>query len=515
MGTLQRAGAIQGRLCRSSHVLGTNRQAMDPRTGALLGPNTTVAIGTLVPGSGSTLNGLFVSGDGVPTTTYNWPTLAAAPRFGLAYDLTGQQRIVLRGGGGLFFDRPTGNSVFSQVPNPPTFSNVTLRYSQLQSLGSGLTTVAAPTLNVFTLDSGLPSTWTWNGGVQVMLPQNLFLDAAYTGQHSYNLVEDVNINAIDYGSAFLPANQDSTITSSVPGGAAVPADSMRAFRGFGSITQEQPRGWYTSHTMQIALNRRFAKGLAFGFYDTILLQTKGSTGARLQHNPDGSFSERPDQAQADALLGNYVGTRHRLKGNFVWDIPGINNSAKLVKWVTNDWRLSGIWTASSPSTYTIGTSFQSGAGNQNITGSANYGYRTRVIGDPGSGCGSDIYRQFNTGAFAPPLVGSVGLESGADYLRGCFTQSLDLAVQRTIRIGETRRLEFRLDAFNAPNSSYITGRNTTMTVASPTDATISNLPFDTNGNLIATRSQPKNAGFGVASGYQSARTLQAWLRFSF
>ena len=63
----------------------------------------------------------------------------------------------------------------------------------------GLTTEAAPTLNVYQLESGLPSTWTWNAGVQYMLPKETALDFSYTGQHSYNLVEDVNINAIDFG----------------------------------------------------------------------------------------------------------------------------------------------------------------------------------------------------------------------------------------------------------------------------------------------------------------------------
>ena len=295
---------------------------------------------------------------------------------------------------------------------------------------------------------------------------------------------------------------------------------MRAFRGYGSITQEQPRGWDTAHTLQLSITRRFARGLAFGFNDTILLLSKGSTGARLHHNPDGGFFERPDQAQADGLLGNYVGTRHRFKGNFVWDIPGTKGrssaSQTIMRWVTNDWRLSGIWTANTPSTYAIGVSYQNGAGSQNITGSPNYGYRTRIIGDPGSGCNySDIYRQFNTAAFAPPLVGSVGLESGNGYLRGCFYQQLDLAVERSIRLGETRRISIRLDAFNAPNQTHITGRNTNMNVASQSDSSITNLPFDSAGNLIPTRSQPKNAGFGVANGYQGARSLQAWIRFVF
>jgi hypothetical protein len=180
--------------------------------------------------------------------------------------------------------------------------------------------------------------------------------------------------------------------------------------------------------------------------------------------------------------------------------------------------LSGIWTASTGTNYSVAVSYQGGAtgnGNQNITGSPNYGGRVRILSDPGSGCSSDPYRQFNSGAFGVPLVGSLGLESGADYLRGCFSSALDLTIARSIRLGRGRQIQFRLDAFNATNRAGITGRNSTLSVASPTDPAPANLPFDPSGNLVTSRSQPKNAGFGVANAYQAPRTMQAQIRFSF
>lgn len=109
----------------------------------------------------------------------------------------------------------------------------------------------------------------------------------------------------------------------------------------------------------------------------------------------------------------------------------------------------------------------------------------------------------------------MGLESGADYLRGCFNTVVDTAIARNIRLGGGRQIQFRLDLFNTFNQSRVTGRNTTVSLASPIDSTQVNLPFDANGNLIATRSQPKNAGFGVANAYQAPRTVQAQVRFSF
>ena len=94
-------------------------------------------------------------------------------------------------------------------------------------------------------------------------------------------------------------------------------------------------------------------------------------------------------------------------------------------------------------------------------------------------------------------------------------QLIDTAIARNIKLGSGRQVQFRLDMFNMFNQSRVTGRNTTENLTSPTDSTPANLPFDANGNLIATRSQPKNAGFGVANAYQTPRTLQAQIRFSF
>jgi hypothetical protein len=262
--------------------------------------------------------------------------------------------------------------------------------------------------------------------------------------------------------------------------------------------------------------------VSFGFNDAWLLSQKGSTGARLQHNADGTYTERADQAQADALLGDFIPVRHTLKGNFVWDLPDVHGSGaalKAIGYLANDWQLSGVWTGTTGAAYTAGISYQGGAtgnGNQNITGSPTYGGRIRIVGDTGSGCnGSDPLRQFNAAAFAGPLVNSVGLESGADYLRGCFQSAFDTAIARNIRFSANRQLQLRIDVFNAFNSAIVTNRNTTLSVVSPLDGTPANLPYDASGATVVSRSLPKNAGFGVANAYQAPRTMQVQIRFSF
>src|SRR5207249_7780088 len=109
-----------------------------------------------------------------------------------------------------------------------------------------------------------------------------------------------------------------------------------------------------------------------------------------------------DQAEADRLLGQAITNRHIMKGNFVWDLPDIRSghpALKALGLVVNDWRLSSVWSGRTGSPYVVNFSYQNGGGNTNLTGSSDYAARVKIIGDPGSGCSSNVYRQFNPAAF--------------------------------------------------------------------------------------------------------------------
>jgi hypothetical protein len=504
-----------------------NRRAMDPLTGQMLGPNSALAIGTLVPNTGSLTNGVFASGDGpVSKTNYTTQALGVTPRFGAAWDPTGDQRFVVRGGAGLFFDRAPANTVYGTVNNPPFTRSITVRYGQLQNLSAtGLATEAAPGLTVWQYDNRLSASTQWNAGVQIMLPFSAALDVAYAGQHSYDTNAGVNINSIDLGAAFVPANQNPALATSPsstdPSTSYVSTnpDLVRFYKGFAAINQQQPIGWRTYHSLQIAVNRRFRDGLLFGFNDTIGLSDKQNAALRLQHNADGTITTRADQAIADDLLGDNHPQAHIMRAQFVWTLPRLSSSSALIRavgYVVNDWSLSGIWSGATGSAYAVNAQYQNGGGNVNFTGSPDFAPRVRVVGDPGDGCSDDPLRQFDTTAFRGPLVGSDGLESGNGYLRGCFISATDVAIARTLKLGGNRTIQLRADVFNLFNQAGIIARQTTMNLNSPSDpATITNLPFDAAGNVIAARARPNGAGFGVATDYQTPRTIQLQARFAF
>ena len=416
--------------------------------------------------------------------------------------MTGTQSYVVRGGGGLFFDRPQAQNVYNTVNNPPFTRNVTVRYGQLQNISTtGLTTEATPALTVWQYDMPLPSSAQWNVGLQMAVPFSTTVDVSYTGQHSYNTPTAVNINAIDLAAAFQsqyadPTQATQTVATSY---VATAPDLVRFYRGYGSISQQQTIGWRTYHSLQLNVTRRFKDGFSLGFADTIGISDKQQGPQRLQHNPDGTVTLRADQAEADRLLGNNYPQAHIMRGNFVWQLPQMKASEpalRVLAAIVNDWSLSGIWSGVTGSTYTVGFNYQSGGGNVNLTGSPDYAARVRLVSDPGNGCSSDPYRQFTAAAFQGPLVGSDGLESGSGYVRSCFISSTDLAIARTIRLGASRSIQLRLDMFNAFNQSGITNRNATMNLSSPANPVdIQNLPFDANGNLIDSRSKPRGAGF--------------------
>jgi hypothetical protein len=510
---------------------GNNRNAKDPRTGQILvvpgAVNTAAAIGTPIPGSGNSLNGIRQAGDGIAKTNYEWPFLVFGPRFGFAYDVTGNSDWVLRGGAGLFYDRPDGNTVFSTPNNPPIATSQNLFNGQLATLGQGgLSLQPTPTMYTFQYEAKVPSSWQWQAGIQKSLPWAMVADVMYVGNHGYNRMGAFQgggrqlLNAVDIGAAFLPANQDPTLgTSTIPGKTAYATNLLRPYRGIGPIEQNATEFWDTYHSLQLNVNRRFRGGFSFGVNYTYGISLKGNTGlnTRFQHAADGTLSVRSDQAQYEKLMETLDVRPHVMMANAVWNSPGIASKGAVLRELTRDWQLSGVLRASSGAAYDLTYSYQNDGANVNITGSGDWPGRV-ILGDGlGSGCSDNQYAQFNASAVRAPGYGSVGLESGRNYLRGCPDKRVDLSIVRRIRVGggERYRLELRADVFNATNAVVITTRDTASQVNNPTSMTLVDNQFNADGSLNQSRLKPSNSGFGAATAAQAMRNIQLQLRFQF
>src|ERR1051326_971336 len=303
---------------------------MNPLTGQILinpgGGNSQAAIGTPIPGTGNPLNGIVQAGNGISKYGYTWPALVVGPRFGFAYDLTGKQDWIVRGGGGIFYHPPDGNTVFSIPGNPPIATSTDVRSGTLQNLGqAGLAFGPVPALVTFQYNAKVPASAQWQVGVQKMLPWASVVDVSYVGNHGYNRLggfqggSTVNLNAIDFGTAYLPQYQDPTLgPQSVPGAGAYSNTALlKPYRGLSNIAQRSTDFPDSYNSLQSSFNRRFRNGFSFGVNYTLSLSYTGNTGLqeRLQHAPDGTISIRPDQAQYEALLNQLNLQRHLVKVN--------------------------------------------------------------------------------------------------------------------------------------------------------------------------------------------------------
>jgi hypothetical protein len=502
--------------------------------------NTQALIGTPIPGTGNLLNGVIQAGHGIADTNYQWPALVVGPRFGFAYDLTGHADWVLRGGVGLFYDRPDGNTVFSTPGNPPTATAQNLYYGQLATLGQGLSPQPVPAMVTFQYRAQIPSSLQWQVGVQKTLPGQMVADVMYVGNHGYNLMgafqggDLQNQNSVDFGTAYLPKYQDPTLgTSTIPGATANTTNLLRPYPGFGVIQMNQSGFWDTYHSIQVSVNRRFAKGFSFGANYTYGISLVGNTGLvqRLQHAPGGTISLRSDEAAYEKLNENLNLLPNYFVANAVWDIPGITGRSGVVHQLTSDWQVSSVLTLASGQAYTPNYTYQTQGDNVNITGSPDWAGKMVILNPAalGSGCSGNTFAEFNASALAAPTYGSVGMESGRNYLRFCPITQLDMSIVRRIRVfkGERYRLELRGDVWNVTNAVQIncvvgaanplpTGCTASNGIYNnPTSMTLVNNQYNADSSLNQNRLTPRTAGFGAANGAWPMRNIQLELRLQF
>ncbi len=508
-----------------------NRVAVNPVTGASLGIDTSSIIGDIVPNTGNLLNGIVSAGKGIQKSNYSEPLLVYGPRFGAAYALS--DKIVFRGGIGLFYDRPQGDAIYGQSGNPPTGQAATVFNSTLAAVAAGTASAyqAPPQLNVYNYNAAIPASLQFNFGGQIVVPWSGLVDISYVQSYNYNTVawgaigtptgyNPLDLNAPDLGTAYLPQYQDPTLgTSTIPGATALTTNLLRPYRGLGAIYDTWPRYNDLYSAIQASYKRQYRNGFSGGFNYTLGLRNSGNmlSPPIVTHSSSGAISFSPVYSQDNNVINNVGFRRNTLKGFAVWELPKVNKLPQAAGYVVNGWQLSVVYTGGTGAPYDVTYTYASNGSNVNLTGSPEYFARVKVGSNAGSGCGSSQYAQLNASAFSGPTYNSTGNESGSSLFHYCFNNTTDLAIQRSFRVfSEQRRFSFRLDAFNVFNTVVLNAANTTMQLASPAAPTaITNNQFLASGALNTARITAVNAGFGAATGAQPMRTLQAQIRFVF
>jgi hypothetical protein len=480
-------------------------------------------VGLEIPGSGDPFNGICQAGKCVNKYLQRNRKEQWAPRFGIAWDVTGKQNIVVRTGGGIFYDRFQGNRVFDGVRNPPASIQPQLQQGLAKDINPNNVLLGPPSLFVADPTGKIPTVYQYQFSVQTRLPWSMMLDTAYVGSLSRHLQDNRNINYVPYGANFAPQNQDPQRLTASPtalfGNNSLDANFLRPYYGYNNITLYESQATANYNSLQVSLNRRANDSLFFGVAYTY---SKALTTA----TSDGS-AVSVDQFQR---LRNYgpasFDRRHVLAINYVYTSPRLKFGNAITHAITDRWQISGVTQATTGVPFNPGFSI-SGAGNSNITGSNTEGSRIGVV----KGCNpytgnSDPFNRLNAACFFAPSPGSIGLESGVNFLNTPGVINFDLSVQKEFALDKRdnpARIQFRVDAFNVLNHANFTGLNTGLNFNPYTTANgqVTGLPTITTSALGRNANGSFNAtGFGTATqpgpgalGY--SRILQTVIRIQF
>jgi hypothetical protein len=471
--------AKQVRLIAPALVSG-RRRGVHPVTGEVY-PET--AIGAIAPGVGDPANGMVVPArdPSYPPGLINGRGVHYAPRVGFAFDPFGKGKTAIRAGFGMFYNRQDLSGVHEPFSvQAPLVTTPIVNFAMLSGLLSSSGLVFPQ--DVLGLDRAghVPTVMNFSFGVQQRLPFSTVFDAAYVGSLGRHLMWQKDLNSIPFGATFKPENADPTN----PRVALAPA-FLRPVTGFGAINMREWASSSNYHSLQVSVNRRYAKGFQYGF---------SWTWSKTMDFND-SDTERVS-ILVPVRVWNYglasFDRTHIAKLNYLWDAPRLRFGIKALNYALNGWQLSGI------------TSFVSGqpsgvaysvTGMTNITGSPTDGARIVVTGNPVLPKSERTFsRNFRTEVFRQPEIGTIG-NAAKNIIRGPGINNWNASVLKNFKLRESRRLQFRWELYNAFNHTQFSAFDT-----SPR--------FDSQGNQL-------NARFGEFTAARTARQMQFALRFFF
>ncbi len=404
--------------------------------------------------------GLLYGGDnadeGCPTagSEANWGNVS--PRLGFAYRLTNDGKTSLRGGFGLYYT-PIQSSNMNPYTNIAPFAGTfTLNDVAFEDpFGSkgmanpfpanfgptipGPEFVFSPNNAIrayFAPDYRIPQLASWSMRLERQLRGNWVGSLAYIGNKGTFLQYTIEENPAIYR---LGATVGDT-------------QQRRVYPNFGNVRRTDSGGNSSFHSLQLNMEKRFAKGYSILSNYTWSRTIDDAQAGSLVVNP---FNRRQNRG----LAGEDV--EHNFKFSSIYELPRMKGGGFASKFI-NGWQLSGIVIAQS------GFPFSVSSGRDNSFSGIGSDFADYVGGSAtfpgGRSRGEQVQQWFNTSRFTANAVGTYGT-SGRNTIRGPGFLQADASLLKNTAITERVQLQFRGEVFNVLNTPNFRLPNSTATSA--------------------------------------------------
>ncbi len=393
---------------------------------------------------GNRFNGLVIAGSGVPQDELGRvpnggdPAVLAVPtgaprglydpqhifmpRVGFAYSPTGDNKTAIRGGFGIFYDRPEGNIIFSAVNIPPFTDSAQFENGNLSNIRGGAASAAAPFSDIFTIDPNLvlPYVMSYSLSVQRDLPWGIFGEIAYVGNQARHLLRQPDINQPTFDA--LRAN------AALPTAQRASTNTLRPFKGYSAIRMRLSDSTANYNALQVyATKRKGDLTMTVGYtWSKALADTSGNG-----DNPEDPFNRGFNYGPVS------FDRRHIFVTTYTYHLPFFRKSNGLLQNTLGGWEVSGI------------TRWQTG---QNLTPTGNSSIGGRRADTTGQGVEGPrtLDEWFNTAAFVNPPNERRGT-AGVGVIEGPGRHVWDLSLRKRFALTEKVGLQFQADFFNAWN----------------------------------------------------------------
>jgi hypothetical protein len=484
-----------------------------------------------------------------------------APRIGFAYSPLDSNRLVVRGGYGIFYSRTSFQYITLSVLVPPTYVfgvNVGAPVANpffpvpSQSQFPALVPGVALSGTVFDRNLHTPYIQQFNTSVQYELARDMLLEVGYVGTRGLNLFRQVGINQARLAGPQSPIVNDVTgevITTNMPTNAArrAPLQGV-SVNGF---FQNQSTAQASYNSLQASLTKRFARGLQFLASYTYAKSIDNASGQGGGAGFGGVVNPGA-VGETTTILGNQLNNRanrgisdfdrtHRFVLSGLWELPrpSFTDSSTAGRWLLANWQVGYIITAMSGLPIDI---VDTGAGSLYglSGGSAPLARPNWAPGASRQTATSGVPNGFflNPAAFARPVVGAgqpipssggraIADALGTDFgdvgrnvLRGPRQTNVDFSIVKRFPVRETKNFEFRVEFFNLFNNvnlaNPVSDVNASLSLVGTTDPatgrvlTAADIIDPTTGRIL------RPGTFGkVISASNNPRLIQFAFKFNF